>query len=129
MDYKILAEQLVKKCLDKGINAAEVFIQTGRNLSIEVRNGEVETVKEAASHGAGFRVFQNGRLAFSHCNDFSESSLENAVQSAVRFAGNTTPGGKCRYEGPEDHKKCRSCIQRGRGGNISGKLKRAFKKL
>jgi PmbA protein len=91
MDYKILAEQLVKKCLDKGINAAEVFIQTGRNLSIEVRNGEVETVKEAASHGAGFRVFQNGRLAFSHCNDFSESSLENAVQSAVRFAGNTTP--------------------------------------
>jgi len=91
MDYKILTEKLVKKCLDKGVDAAEVFVQTGRNLSIEVRNGEVETVEEAASHGAGFRVFQNGRLAFSHCNDFSESSLENAVQSAVRFAGNTTP--------------------------------------
>ncbi len=91
MDYKILAEKLVKKCLDKGADAAEVFVQTGRNLSIEVRNGEVETVEEAASHGAGFRVFKNGRLAFSHCNDFSESSLENAVQSAVRFAGNTTP--------------------------------------
>lgn len=91
MDYKILAEKLVKKCLDKGADAAEVFVQTGRNLSIEVRNGEVETVEEAVSHGVGFRVLQNGRLAFSHCNDFSESSLENAVQSAVRFAGNTTP--------------------------------------
>ncbi len=91
MDYKLLAENLVKKCLDKGADSAEVFIQTGRNLSIEVRNGEVETVEEAASHGAGFRVFKNRKLAFSHCNDFSESSLENAVQSAVRFAGNTTP--------------------------------------
>jgi PmbA protein len=90
-DYKALAEDLVKKCQSRGADAAEVYIQSGRNLSIEVRNGEVETVEEAASHGAGFRVFVKGSLAFAHCNDLSESSLEDAIDRAVRFAGHTTP--------------------------------------
>jgi PmbA protein len=91
MDYKILAEKLVKNCLDKGANAAEVYLESGRELSIEVRNGEVETVQEAASHGVGLRVFVEGKMAFSHCNDFSDEALENAATSAVGFAGKTTP--------------------------------------
>ena len=72
MDYKTLAEQLVKDCLKKGADAAEVYIETGRNLSIEVRNGEVETIQEAASQGVGFRVFVQGRMAFASSNDFKE---------------------------------------------------------
>ena len=91
MDYKILAEKLVSQCLQKGADAAEVYIESGRELSIEVRNGAVETVQEAASHGVGLRVFVEGKMAFSHCNDFSDKALENAVSSAVNFAGNTTP--------------------------------------
>jgi PmbA protein len=90
MDYKQLAENLVKKCLNKGADAAEVYIESGRNLSIEVRNGEVETVEEAGSHGAGFRVFHKGRMAFASCNDFSDISLDNAISSAVDFAKKTT---------------------------------------
>jgi len=91
MDYKGLTEQLVKKCLDKGADAAEVFIESSRNQSIEVRNGKIETVQEASSHGVGFRVFVEGRMAFSNCNDFSDILLENAISSAVQFARNTTP--------------------------------------
>lgn len=90
MDYKGLSEQLVKKCLKRGADAAEVYIESGRNLNIRIRNGEVETVQEAASHGAGFRVFMKGRMAFSSCNDFSDRALENAISIAVRFARNTT---------------------------------------
>jgi PmbA protein len=91
MDYKSLAESLVKKCLKKGADAAEVYIETGRELSIEVRNGDIETIQETSSHGAGFRVFVKGKMAFSNCNDFSESALDNAMKSAVKFAQNTTP--------------------------------------
>lgn len=90
MDYKTLAEDLVKKCLTKGADAAEIYIESGRELSVEVRNSEVETIEEAASHGVGIRVFQAGRMAFAHCNDFQDSSLDNAVASAVQFAGSTT---------------------------------------
>jgi PmbA protein len=91
MDYKVLSEELVNKCLKKGADQAEVFIESGRNLSIEVRNGDIETVQEAATHGVGFRVFVQGKMAFSSCNDFENKALDNAVESAVRFAANTTP--------------------------------------
>jgi PmbA protein len=90
MDYKALAEQLVGTCRKKGADAAEVFLQTGRQLSIDVRNGEIETVEEAASQGAGFRVFVNGRMAFSNSNDMREASLENAIARAIEFARSTT---------------------------------------
>jgi len=90
MDYIALTKKLVKGCLDKGADQAEVYLETGRNLQIEVRNGEIETVQEAASHGVGFRVFVGGRMAFASCNDFSESALENAMDKAIGFAANTT---------------------------------------
>jgi PmbA protein len=90
MDYVALTKKLVKDCLDKGAVQAEVYLETGRNLQIEVRNGEIETVQEAASHGAGFRVFVGGRMAFASCNDFSDVALENAMEKAIGFATNTT---------------------------------------
>jgi PmbA protein len=90
MPHKELAEQLVEKCLQKGADGAEVLLQTGRNLSIEVRNGEIETLEEASSQGVGFRVFIQGKMAFSSCNDFSESALDNAISSAIAIAKNLT---------------------------------------
>ena len=91
MDYKTLAEQLVKKCLKKGADAAEVYIENGRNLRIGVRNGEVETVQESASYGAGLRVFIKGRMAFASSNDLAEQALDDALSRAIEFAGTTTP--------------------------------------
>jgi PmbA protein len=90
MDYRTLAEQLVATCTKKGADAAEVFLETGRRLSIDVRNGDIETIEEAAYQGAGFRVFVKGRMAFSHCNDLRDASLEAAIGRAVEFARHTT---------------------------------------
>jgi PmbA protein len=90
MDYKALAEQLVQTCLKKGADSAEVFVQTGRQLQIEVRNGDIETVQEAASQGIGFRIFTRGKMAFSSCNDFSDAATASAIESAVLFAQQTT---------------------------------------
>ena len=90
MDYKALAEQLVGTCTKKGADAAEVYLETGRRLGIEVRNGEIETVTEAASQGVGFRVFVRGRMAFSNCNDLRETALEAAIARAIQFAQQTT---------------------------------------
>jgi len=91
MDYKVLASDLVNKCRAKGAEKAEIYIEIGRELSIEVRNGELETVQEASSHGVGVRVFRQGRLGFAHCNDLSESALDNTLLQAVEFAKNATP--------------------------------------
>ena len=86
MDYKELSEKLVNKCLKLGADAAEVFIETNRNLSIQVLNSEIETIEEASSQGVGFRVFAGGKMGFSHCNDFSDKSLGDTISRAVAFA-------------------------------------------
>jgi PmbA protein len=90
MDYKGLAEQLVKKCRKRGADAAEVYIEASRNLSLEVRKGEVETVQEAAGYGAGFRLFIQGRMAFASSNDLDEKALDDAIGRAIGFAKITT---------------------------------------
>lgn len=85
-EYRALAEQLVRTCLKKGADAAEVYLETGRNLSIEVRNAEIETIQEASGAGAGIRVFVKGRMAFSSSNDLGEKALDDAVARAVDYA-------------------------------------------
>ena len=90
MDYTAISKQLVKTCLKKGADAAEVYLQSSRNLVVEIRDGEIETVQQAESHGVGIRVLAKGRMAFSSCNDLSDTALENTVSNAVRLAGNTT---------------------------------------
>jgi PmbA protein len=81
---------LVKTCAKKGADAAEVYLETGRRLSIEVRNGEIETVEEAASQGVGFRVLVLGAMAFSSCNDLHQAALDDAIARAIEFAKSTT---------------------------------------
>jgi PmbA protein len=90
MDYKTLASQLAQGCLDKGADAAEVYFEIGRNLSLEVRKGEIETIKEAASYGAGLRVFVKGRMAFASSNDLNEKALNDTMARAITFAKVTT---------------------------------------
>jgi len=91
MDYTDLAEKLVNKSIRLGADAAEVYIEKSRNLSIGVLKSEIETVEEASSQGVGFRVFVDGRMGFSHCNDFSERSLEDTISRAIAFAKLSSP--------------------------------------
>ena len=91
MDYNELAEELVKKSLNLGADSAEVYIETKRNLSIQVLNSEIETIEEASSRGVGFRMIVEGRLGFSHCNDFNANSIDNAISRAIAFAKLSSP--------------------------------------
>jgi PmbA protein len=91
MDYIKLTRDLVEKAQKLGADAAEVYLRTSRNLSIQVRDFEMETIEEAASVGIGFRVLAGGRLGFSHCNDLSVKALEETIMQAIHFAKITTP--------------------------------------
>ena len=91
MDYIKLTQDLVEKAKKAGADAAEVFLETSRNLSIQIQDGEIETIEEASSAGVGFRVIAGGKLGFSYCNDFSTKSLEETLARAIAFARLTTP--------------------------------------
>ncbi len=90
MNYIKLSEQLVQKGLKLGADDTEVYLETGRNLSIQVLNGEIETIEEATSTGIGFRVIVDGKMGFSHCNDLSDQALEDSLSRAIEFAKLTT---------------------------------------
>jgi PmbA protein len=91
MNYIELTEKLVRKSINLGANAAEVFLETNRNLSVRVLNSEIETIEEASSQGIGFRVFVDSKMGFSHCNDFSDRSLEDTISRAIAFARLSSP--------------------------------------
>jgi len=91
MQYESVTQELVDRCLSRGADSAEALLQTGRQLSIEVRNGAMETIQESSSHGVGFRVFREGKMGFAHSNDLSDASIDHAITSAIEFAGHMTP--------------------------------------
>lgn len=86
-----LTEKLVNKCIKLGADAAEVYLQVSRNLSIQILNSEIDTIEESASQGVGFRVFVEGKMGFSHCNNLSNSAIEDTISRAVAFARLSTP--------------------------------------
>ena len=90
MDYIKLTNSLVEKAGKLGADAAEVYLETARNLSIQVQDGEIETIEEASSTGVGFRVIVGGKLGFSYCNDLNDSALEDTLKRAIAFAKLTT---------------------------------------
>ncbi len=91
MNYISLAEKLVAKALKAGADAAEIYISADRNLTVNILNGEIETIEEADSAGVGIRVIAGGSLGFSYSNSLDMKALEDTVSMAVKFARLTTP--------------------------------------
>jgi len=86
MDFQSLAEKIVKKSLKSGANEAEAYLTSGREFTLTVRNGDVETVKQATSKGLGLTVFKDKKLGFSYTSDFSQQGLEAFIKRTVQMA-------------------------------------------
>lgn len=86
MDFKSLAEKIVKKALKAGADEAETYLTSGREFNLMVRNGDVETVKQATSKGIGLTVFKDRKLGFSYTSDFSEEGLETFIKRTVQLS-------------------------------------------
>lgn len=91
MNYLSLAEKLVSKALKAGADAAEIYISAGRNLSVNILNGEIETIEEADSTGVGIRVIAGASLGFSYSNSLDMKAMDQTIAMAVKFAKLTTP--------------------------------------
>jgi len=86
MDLKNIAEQVIKKCRKRGADQAEAYLVNSRELSLEVRNGEIESVQEASSYGLGLRLIKDKKLGFVYVNDFRPETLDEAIRRALEFA-------------------------------------------
>ena len=86
MDYRDLADHLLRRARALGADAADVLVAEGTDFSVTVRKGEVETLKDAGSKALGLRVFVGRRTASSYTSDFSPPALETLVGETVDMA-------------------------------------------
>lgn len=86
MKQKKVAAKMLDRLLNYGASQAEVFLEQGNRLKIEVRQQKLEYVKQESFQGIGLRVYVGERMAFVDSADFSEESLETTAQKAVELA-------------------------------------------
>ena len=89
-DLPEIAERAVKQALAGGASDAECTIGEGSEFSASVRLGQLETLKESGSRGAGLRVLFDKRMGASYTSDLTPEGIRRMVQSAIDLAAVTT---------------------------------------
>jgi PmbA protein len=84
--YEELASSIVRMALERGATGAECTVSEGEEFSASVRMGEVESIKDAGSRGAGLRVLCVKRAGSAYTSDLSEDGIRHMVTSALDIA-------------------------------------------
>jgi len=85
MNYENLSDKIIKTILGKGASDAEVFIQSGKTLQIEINKGKIQKLQRASFQGLGIRTFLDGRVSLVSSSDFSEHSITTLIDKALAF--------------------------------------------
>lgn len=81
----------MEKARSLGAEQAEVFLSSGKELVVEIRDGQVETLKLAQERGLGLRVIIGGRVGFAYTSDLTRPVVEDLAGQAVSNAASTAP--------------------------------------
>jgi PmbA protein len=99
---QVQAEKVLSLVLRAGADGAEVLVRDGRELSVKVRLGEPELVKEAGSRGLGLRVIKDHRAAVTYTSDFSDEGLAKLARDTVELAQLAEPEPLADLPAPEE---------------------------
>ncbi len=83
LDLETLAADVVARAVKAGASDAEAVVREGDEFSVNVRMGEVETLKESGSRGLGLRVFQGKRSATASTSDLTADGIRQLVEGAM----------------------------------------------
>jgi PmbA protein len=83
LDLESLAADVVARAVKAGASDAEAVVREGDEFSVNVRMGEVETLKESGSRGLGLRVFNGSRSATSSTSDLTSDGIRQLVDGAM----------------------------------------------
>lgn len=90
MNLEELASRVVDLAKSGGASNSECTISEGAHFSANVRMGEIETLKEAGSRGAGVRVLVGKHTGSAYTSDLSDDGIRQMVASALALAKITT---------------------------------------
>jgi len=86
LDLESLAADVVAQAMKAGASDAEAVAREGDEFSVNVRMGEVETLKESGSRGLGLRVFLGKRSASASTSDLTPGGIRQLVDGAMALA-------------------------------------------
>jgi PmbA protein len=85
-ELETLAADVVALAMKAGATDAEAVAREGDEFSVNVRMGEVETLKESGSRGLGLRVFLGTRSASTSTSDLTEDGIRQLIDGAMALA-------------------------------------------
>ena len=86
LDLESLTADVVALAMKAGASDAEAVVREGDEFSVNVRMGEVETLKESGSRGLGLRVFLGNRSASTSTSDLTADGIRQLVDGAIALA-------------------------------------------
>jgi PmbA protein len=95
-----LVNAVVEEAGRNGAEASEAYLDRSEQITIEVRDGELENLKVAQESGVGIRILRNGCLGFAYTSDLSWSSLRHTINAALANARATSPDSFNTIPGP-----------------------------
>lgn len=91
----MITEEIVKsitsKAIKKGADECDVFISIDEEFSTTIKDGEIESLKQAINHGLGIRIFKDKKIGFAYTTDFSNFAIEKTIDEAISLARNSMP--------------------------------------
>jgi PmbA protein len=86
LDLESLVSDVVAQAVKAGSSDAEAAAREGDEFSVNVRMGEVETLKESGSRGLGLRVFLGTRSGSATTSDLTADGIRQLVDGAMALA-------------------------------------------
>jgi PmbA protein len=100
IDLESLVADVVAMAMKAGASDAEAVAREGDEFSVNVRMGEVETLKESGSRGLGLRVFRGKRTGSASTSDLTAEGIR---QHGAHFARDSDAAAESVPPGPMDH--------------------------
>ena len=91
MSRKSLSKWLLEQLIAAGARQAEVFMEEGSTLDLDVREGKLEKISQAQTAAVGIRTIVNQKLSFVYTSDFAKDALMQTVKKAVALAEQASP--------------------------------------
>jgi PmbA protein len=85
-DPLALADLAIEMAIKAGADAADAYVRSASDLAVEVRNGEVESLKQASTLGMGLRLMAKGRTVLVHTTDSSGFAILRMIQRGIDMA-------------------------------------------
>jgi PmbA protein len=83
LDLESLAADVVALAVKAGATDAEAAVREGDEFSVNVRLGQVETLKDSGSRGLGLRVFLGKKSASASTSDLTPEGIRQLVEGAL----------------------------------------------